>query len=420
MRKDKGIALITVLLISVIMLILILSVMGITSNNAIFMSNFRDRTSALYAAEAGIHRAIDRLTTDPYFSGTITETLPEGKGKFTATVDNAGLSATIVSTGTVRNFKRTLQVVVETDANAFSALVCDGQIIFSGDYAYINGIKSIKYPKVELGNIHTNSPSSNAITGDPAITSVTITGKASAVGGVGNVIPDGHRYSNAPEIPTITLDKSSLLNTTFTQFSIPPDGQINQNTRIDGNLEIDGHIRLNNNCILYVVGDLKINGSLTGHGAVVVEGKTSLHGITQLDLNNTKGVVVYGEGDVSVAHPLYEEGAKGYTEPTDIKVAKFFARMPSNAPQCINSNLPPDAPRGPEFFEWYYQKSHSEDKKSDFFRWRNGNQLLGQDGIPEDVKNWLDSGASISEYIKSWYSENENQSLEDRVYKEDF
>ncbi|MCL5037219.1 MAG: pilus assembly PilX N-terminal domain-containing protein [Chloroflexi bacterium] len=405
-KNKRGIALITVMLISVIMLIMILSVFGITSNNALFMSNFRDRTSALYAAEAGIHKAMYQLSTDPYFAGNISETMSQGLGSFSADVTNGGLTATIISTGTIGAFSRTVRAVVETDANAYSALVCDGKITLSGDSVYINGIKSVKYPKIELGNIHTNSSALDAIAGDPSVTKVTITGKATAVGGVQNVIPDGHRQSNASKIAMKDLDKSALLNVTFTQSSIPADGQITQNTRIEGNLQINGNLRLNNNTVLYVVGDLNVKGALTGQGAVVVEGTTKLEGITELDLDNKTGVVIYGEGDVSVAHPLYTEEGKGYTRVEDVDVAKFFADMPANAPQSINSNLPPDAPRDSSFFQWYYEQSAASNPSSSFIIWRDGNPLLGQEGLSPDVKAWLDSGSPMSTKVQTWDARN--------------
>jgi hypothetical protein len=87
------------------------------------------------------------------------------------------------------------------------------------------------------------------------------------------------------------LDFRSLASGTY------PAQKMTGLVRCDGATTINGDLDLDN-CLLFSVGDLKILGSLRGSGAVIVKGKTEIHGGG--NLASQDNVAVLSRGDVSL------------------------------------------------------------------------------------------------------------------------
>lgn len=73
-------------------------------------------TNALDIAESGAETAMIKLLRNPVYSG---ETLSVGGGQAEVTVAGSN-PKTIISIGTLNNFKRTIQVVVDTSNNTLT------------------------------------------------------------------------------------------------------------------------------------------------------------------------------------------------------------------------------------------------------------------------------------------------------------
>ncbi len=407
MRSKKGFALVTVMFIVLILMVMLFGVLSLASYNILFVGNFRQRTAALYAAEAGVAYAINTLEQNPAmatgsFIGSSSNPIKMNKsdGSFYVKIESNDLSGTgkavILSTGMSGSFKKVVRVEVEREAGSYNAITSEGPIVLSGD-VFVNAIKSILYPKEETGNIHTNYSGSLAIdvNGDGVLN---INGICSAVGTITDKIPPDHKKEGAPHIQNPGIDKSSLLNVTFTSHTIGADGNVLENTELDGSVVINGGLELHNGVVLHVKGDLTINGGLVGDGTVVVDGKTVIKGATELRTNDAKGIVLYSDGDVVLAHPTVEVVGENTYSVTPSEVAEFFAKMPQLAPVDIVHNLPDDAPRGVEFFRWYADNVQSGGSE-EFRLWRDGDGTPINPGLSESVKKWLDSSVPIVDKI---------------------
>lgn len=395
---SRGLALLTVLMLSAIVLVISLSVLGLSSNSILFVSAYHKRTAARYAAEGGVYRAIDRLEGNASFNGRFEETLPHTEASFQADVENQlgdeDASAAITSVGRAGAQRKRLKVEVRLSADAYAALASEGRLQFSGN-TFINGIRSIGNPVPEPGNVHTNSSDWDAIGGDGH---VDVSGKASSMGSVGTVIDLEDRLEYANRAPLKPVDRDRLLAVSFPDATLPYDGVIRRNTRIGGNLQVEGDLVVEKGCVMHVQGDLRVGGTIRGGGTVVVDGDTVFHGSSGVDLANTDGVLLYGGGDISLGHPLQVFRDGEFSRHQDA-VAEYFGRMPDSAPNVLSRDLPEGTPTGIAFFEWYARQSRNPSEE--FLQWRDGS-VAGSEGIPTEVRLWLDSSTSILEDLRKW------------------
>jgi hypothetical protein len=299
-------------------------------------------------------------------------------------------------------FRRKVQVTVEREAGSYNALGSDGPIKMDGK-VFINGISSILDPKLESGNVHTNySGVENAIEGLGSLI-LSMSGQCSAPNKskIAVDIPDSQKKESSQNLQSI--DKESLLgpirrNENVTN-SIPSSGLITQNTHMSGDVIINGLVDMAAGTILYVEGDLTINGGIQGSGTIVVDGKTTLRGTTELKTNNTEGLVLYSGSDVTIAHPLVVVAADGSMAGGQDVVAEYFAAMPEYAPLYITHNLPDSAQSctGADFFQWYKDNQNSSD--ADFKLWKNGDGTAANPGLSQEVIQWLDNSTEITTQI---------------------
>lgn len=428
LKKDKGIALILVLLVGLILIVIIFSAFAVGSRNILFMANYRDKTQAIYAAEAGIREAIYKLEDNIDYSQNFEGAIIEGKALYKVEISNdlrgsTGI-ATIESTGMIgkiegENYrtKRKLKVTVQIAPGAFNSLSADGEISLNG-LVVIDGIQSIKNPKEIPGNIHTNysgytssSGVSNiysrlgenyAITYDKNLGTpkVNITGVASAYGKVNpELIPEEtHRKDNSPAIQIASFNKDSVLPEVFDKTytsGVYNSIIVNDNVKVTGDIVINGDLKLERGKVIYVNnGNLVVNGAIYGKGSVVVDQKTVFRGYSKIISDSENGIAIYSEGDITVAHPqavIYNasQGIESIQFNADQNnIADFFANMPKNALSKISSRLPDDAPRDGDFFNWYKNAATQEWKET----------------LPKNVKEWLDESkgitAELTDYLK--------------------
>ncbi|MCD4785457.1 MAG: pilus assembly PilX N-terminal domain-containing protein [Candidatus Eremiobacteraeota bacterium] len=399
--KKRGFALVTVILIVLIMMVLLFGAMSMTSQTILFIGNFKHRTAALYAAEAGLACAIDQVERTSSLT-QLTGDMANSPGEYTVDMQCNSTSGkyTFHSTGKVGMFQRKIEVEAEKEAGSYNSVSCDGKIDLDGN-VFINAISSVMYPRLETGNVHTNFGGSPAVETGEDFT-LDITGIISARGTISSQIPDEHKKEGV-EQTFGTMTKEELLQdengnpVSFPGETIDSSGIVTQNTHIVGDLTINGLLELQEGSVLYVEGDLTINGGIVGSGTVVVaqvedpenpgtyiKGNSTVKGSMELKTDNTDGIVFYSEGDVTVAHPMIVTDP-GYND----EVSGFFAEMPEFAPLYITHSLPENAPEGTEFFEWYANNQNSQD--AEFQLWLNGDGTAANPGLSPEVKEWLNN-----------------------------
>ncbi|MBI3927782.1 MAG: hypothetical protein HY319_19735 [Armatimonadetes bacterium] len=404
MRRKRGLALITVLLVSLVVLGLVWTGLAFSTNNALHHASVHGRNTARYAAQAGVYRAIMELEKDSDFGGTLSEELPNLEARFEVEVDNrltdpdpAERLVHLRSVGHFSRYTRALRVTVAPGADSFPAVGSQGPIQSYG-INFINAIAGIRTPYAQPGDIHTNSDSPDAIRGSGWLD---LTGLASAVGSIQNIVIDPHREENADPISLYQVDKNALLSGSFTASGSVPE-TVSENLRVAQSIEVPGNLHLASGATLHVQGDLIVHGSITGDGVVVADGSIQARGSPEVDLDNTVGVLLYADEDVELAAPEATKNVDQYVVAAD-PIVTFFGQMPPLTPIILSENLPVSAPNGIEFFRWYSAQSASPGEE--FSRWRDGVGTELEPGLPGDVRDWLDSSRQILPQLEAWANE---------------
>ena len=105
---SRGQALITLLFFSVIAITVTSAAVVILLTNSLSGTKLQQGSIAYQIAKAGVDNAILRLLRDPFYTG---EELSVGDGTATTTVTKNDATYTILSTGTLGNFTRQIQVI---------------------------------------------------------------------------------------------------------------------------------------------------------------------------------------------------------------------------------------------------------------------------------------------------------------------
>jgi len=115
-KKNRGVALITLLFFSVMALMITTTAVAIISTGSIATANVEQEEVAYYTAESGIENALLRLLRDPNYTG---ESLLINGGTTTIQIDGSN-PYTITSTSTIGNIKHTIEVGVNYSNNVLS------------------------------------------------------------------------------------------------------------------------------------------------------------------------------------------------------------------------------------------------------------------------------------------------------------
>jgi len=395
MKKRVGMALITVLLVMSVVAICMLAGVQLTGKNLLFLGAVHRNNLCLGAAEAGVYGAIARLETNPSYNGPLQGQLKNGC-RFRVTITRSGGTVRLVSVGSFDEATRTLEVTLGVSSDSFPGLACEGHVGIEGS-AFVNGIRTTANPLPDKGNIHTNS------NGDPAIhvaNRLSVTGEASAVGSIQGTVHGTKKPSDDPQTLG-SLNKASLLSGTFTTGGVPANGIVAGKLYVDDDLQLDVPLVLQPNSVLHVRGDAILRKGVTGSGTLVCDGNVVLRGTEQIDLANSQGVVVYAEKDLMIGHPLaaVDEDSLRFEAPVN-PIGDYFAKMPDDAPYILGQRLPPDAPIGLAFFNWYRDQASSG--SASFQLWRDGDGSELSPGLPPNVKAWLNESIPLNSQLNSW------------------
>jgi len=126
-----------------------------------------------------------------------------------------------------------------------------------------------------------------------------------------------------------------------------------------------------------------------------------MRGSEDLRSDNPKGLLIYADKDVVVAHPsarvdpAEHDGFTAQISP----VGELFADMPEGVPYLLRQRLPPGAPANVNFFNWYAGQEASP--SASFSEWKNGDGTTLNPGLPPNVTDWLHRAAQMHSQIEA-------------------
>ncbi len=389
------------MLISGVILAFVLGGLNVAAQHLFQVSALHNRHRALCAAEVGISKATYQLEQNPAATGPIVGTLDDTSG-YRVPLDNSGHRAVLHSVGQAAGQSQRLKVTLSLDADTYLGISTLG-LFDCRRNTFINGIRSLADVRSSRGNTHTQGN----MRVDPAYR-LSVTGQASYAGtaeGSGQV--DGQMLHGGAA-SNLAFTKASLLPGSYTRFAVPYTGEISQNTRITvpaggPAAEYTQALHIPEGVTMYVTGDLVLHGGVSGGGNLVVDGTLLTRGSEDLRNDNPKGLVIYAEKDVVIAHPsthIDSSADDGFTGRISA-VGELFADMPEGVPYLLKQRLPPGAPSNVNFFSWYATQEASA--SAAFREWRDGddsNRTLNP-GLPPEVKTWLTRAAGMHAQIES-------------------
>lgn len=415
MKRRQGIALVTIIMVSAVLLAVISVGLQLGSSGVLFASQIHKRNVALAAAEAGVYEAMAAIAQDRKISGDFSGTLSDSKATYSYSLSNRLQSArdiVVVSTGEFGNTRRTLRVVLEPDSAGFYGTSLGGKV-YVFDQAYVNAVASANNPVARPGNVH-----SDFSAGPHSFVSKDYdgNGQRSRLHGTGKVTAradfDSQLQVTAREVqthasqPGYRLDYDEMTSGTFSTGSVgalSSGGTLSTNTRITGGpgAEIQGKLFIPKGVTLHVENDIKFLGGLSGEGQLVVDGNVLIRTDSAFDPSIAEGVKVLATGSAFLTHPHASASTSGVLVPNATNtVGDFFAQLPLEATYELSTNLPVAAPRGGDFFSWF--NSNVDHPDANFQLWYNGDGSDVHPGLSEETKSWLDRSRPIHQEIREW------------------
>ncbi|MBS2033450.1 hypothetical protein JST97_00565 [bacterium] len=394
-QSVRGIAVITVLLISGVILAFVLGGLNLAAQHLFQVSALHSRHRALCAAEVGVSKAQYELEENPAYAGPANGALEDGS-QYSVSIEHVGTKAILHSLGQAGGQSQKLKVVMSLDADTYRALSSKGLLDFPTD-SFINGIRSLSDTRSAKGNTHTQ--------GDLRIAGaakLSVTGLASASGSFDDpsrVVAGEHATGGTATTPNFTRD--SLLAVSFPGAFIPASGTVTQNTEVNGQTNLNHPLNIPAGVTVHVKGDLILNQGMHGDGTLVVDGNLLLRGSENLKSDTPKGVLVYAQKDIILAHPSAEvdpDATNGFTAHIS-SVGSLFAEMPEGVPYLLRQRLPPGAPANVNFFAWYSAQQQSPTPA--FTEWQQGDNTTLNPGLPPDVLSWLGKAAAMHTQIEA-------------------
>lgn len=332
------------LLFTVVLLILVGSVMILTRQGKFNALSHGADVAALYAAEAGVADAVERLNNDNTWAPSdYNQTLPNGKGSYrirfagpvetqsvnnlfnTSTANGPHGSSTVPGTSVylvVEGFAYGQRKRVDTVLNSTPFRSLNGPFVTSGKIELhgnveITGVEAFnRWRRVDAG-IHSNLSGSV----DDTVTWEGGPGQVARVDGevtASSISPDAIRmnysgqgtYSSMREESGVSARKFPRINIENILDKARARGLTSYSPRIGANRirggehlftggTIQGDLVLDN-ANLYVSGDLKVNGSISGNGSVFVIGDTTFGGTSEVSVTTSGHVAVYSQGHVQL------------------------------------------------------------------------------------------------------------------------
>jgi len=340
----KGFALVYLLLLSVVIVMVLGALLTLSKSRIIGARHSVDHTRALNAAESGLSHAIAKLESDEDWSaGFDEEELPEKQGTYSLqfasptsagdldSINNLGndsavssyhgagtvppRSALIVVTGRYGTVSRTVEALVVTGASIpeSTGIAASNKITLAGDIE-VNGIKSLSDPTAIPVQLHSNDQTAGSkvtyaplqsgdslrIKGKLTSSSESPTSVAIQLAGTTDV-ESIESQVGAKRLPRMNIEAMVSVHAGYPGpplLSGPVTQTFNGNNYYSGDVELQGDLVLEDNARIYVDGDLTINGSVRGTGALVVNGNTFLRGDSSITADESDYVSVLSEGHV--------------------------------------------------------------------------------------------------------------------------
>lgn len=304
----KGFALIYQMLISMVVLLLV-SALLISSRHQVFTSRGElQRLRAQYAAEAGLATVSAQLQRNPSWTGHFqNEPVPGDDCTFTLEQCLNNLrggsardsylgsqtvpphTALLLISGQASGYRQSIEVFLSGGGfwTQGAALLASNSIGLH-DNVYVDGFESLRGTQSVPGSIHSNQANGGVISWSG--TRLQVSGTISTVSSASDAIRLGPGasatvQSGAPfrRLPRVNVPQmvSRLAGTP----GVPLLGNpvvLDGGTHFYEGLTLDGDLQLRNGAKLVIRGDLTINGSVSGLGALVVDGNVRLFGDSQV------------------------------------------------------------------------------------------------------------------------------------------
>jgi hypothetical protein len=302
---------------------------------------------AQYAAEAGVSNAIGKLSGDTsWTAGFQREATPDGRCSYSLRF--APASGTPGPLDSVNNLEspsaadsylgpgsvppHTALLIVEGRANGYTrvveAFVAGGGDWLHGDAlagadklrlqgnVYVDGYDSLRGAQPVPAGVHSNLRSgAEAIVWQDLYAGdrLSVAGKLSTVSDDAGAIRLLGTNWNADEVqrdqpykrlPDIDVASITASYAGSPGAPLPASGPVTLNGGnhyYSGAQVINGDVRLQNGARLIVAGDLQINGSVKGEGAVIVDGNAQLYGDSEVVGDKTSYVSVLSSRSVSIS-----------------------------------------------------------------------------------------------------------------------
>lgn len=328
----RGFAMIYQMLVSVIVLLLVGAIL-LHSRHQVFTARSEMlRLRAQYAAEAGLSCAIAELSrnrawnagfarqpvpgdTTACFSLDFNESVNNLRGltpqnSFWGADTVPSRTALLVVTGEANGHRQVLQAFV-SGAGSWSqgaAILASHHIEMNRD-VFVDGFQSLRGVQSIPGNVH-----SNLASGPRGVhwsgSQLRVSGTLSTVSGAPDaIVLEGpasvsQTRSDAPYRPIPRIDVAALVARLTTSPSLPLTGNpvvLDGGTHCYSDLVINGDLELKNGARLVVNGDLTVNGSVGGEGALIVDGNACLHGDSRVAAGPADYISVLASGYVSLS-----------------------------------------------------------------------------------------------------------------------
>lgn len=343
-ESKKGIIALTTLMISTVLLILIVTLLLSLQGDKHSVLRQNNATESLYVAEAGFADAVLSISKDNSWAPTspVEVTLPNG-GKYTVVFQPVSGSS-VPSDVSINNLygysyvngprgngtvpPRTADVVIMVEANGrterFEALISrgfsepvsvpllsSGKIVLKGGVE-VSGIESMSSPVQIESGIHSNSyenatgiiswdgEGEDAFINGDVTTASTYPTAITATGGTFNAL-NVDTGQGARQFPNVDVDLAVLVGRHATVL-LPSGGGTTvvsgSDHRFNGGV-INGDLELRG-VNLFVNGDLEVNGTIKGSGAIYVKGTTSFRGNAELGMSGTEVLALFSKGNVKL------------------------------------------------------------------------------------------------------------------------
>jgi hypothetical protein len=341
MRRPRGIALVTVLLMLTLLVIIMVALFCALRGENFLTLGHAQRTAALYAAEAGVAVCQANLESDnTWQSDIINQSLPGGEGTYTvrfsdgSSVNNLtgnspldgprGPGTVLAGTADITIYarsgiiSRTLEVILGNASliQPSYPLTAGGTVQMLGN-VNITGVAAAgdasAVPAGVFSNNSANKP--NIITWSPlqpgdkanisgVVGTVSSNGGAvilaaggTASGGIKTGMPPQNLPN--PDIVSLISSNSSAPRPTIMAVGATQLGAgsyyVNGDVTTNGDLQLGG-------ANLYINGKLTVNGSITGTGSVYVASSTTFNGDSQVSAGpDNHQIALYSHGDVTLS-----------------------------------------------------------------------------------------------------------------------